>query len=185
MSCSRFRARTGPVLSGKVSAGEDVRGGEGGGGLDAVEEEDFVLGGYENYTGFLLVSYACLYLEVGGGRRTWNSVSVLPALWCQVSLLSRTFCEIGMSRSGYMIEMSVRAVYGSVEKGASLSSNSVLRGTSRLNLGRGVEIVGRLRLVGSLDHGGGWAYPPGSFLGIYCSKCCRGVWNRGVVPGLG
>lgn len=36
------------VEGGDVAAGEDVRGGEGGGGLDAVEEEDLVGGGEED-----------------------------------------------------------------------------------------------------------------------------------------
>ena len=56
MSRGGFRTGTGAVLRGEVSAGEDVRGGEGGGCLDAVEKEDFVLGGYEDDT----VSLACM-----------------------------------------------------------------------------------------------------------------------------
>lgn len=39
----------GAVLGGEVAAGEDVGGGEGGGCADAVEEENAVCGGYEEY----------------------------------------------------------------------------------------------------------------------------------------
>lgn len=42
-----IRGRERPVLRGEVSAGEDVRGGEGGAVLDAMEEEDPIRRGYE------------------------------------------------------------------------------------------------------------------------------------------
>lgn len=46
----RGRGRERAVLGGEVPAGEDVGGGEGGGCLDAVEEEDLVEGGDEEDT---------------------------------------------------------------------------------------------------------------------------------------
>lgn len=45
MSSQVFDGGTLAILGGEVSAREDVGGGEGGGCFDAVQEEDFVLGG--------------------------------------------------------------------------------------------------------------------------------------------
>lgn len=45
-----------PILHlGDVAPGEDVRGGKGGGGDDAVEEEDLIFRGYEDDAGCKLV----------------------------------------------------------------------------------------------------------------------------------
>jgi hypothetical protein len=68
-----------PILHlGDVAAGEDVRGGKGRGGDNAVEEEDFIFRGYEDDAGCTSVE-GCDRRVVG--MLTWSSVVVLGLSW--------------------------------------------------------------------------------------------------------